>query len=177
VTAAAAGKHLAETTDGTGSLGPSQIEQMVCRTRRERLRLLWYRLRLGTGAGYDASHWARKPRANLPVGPPPAGAAPGRDPRRVRPACDTSPQLARCDVSQKGSEALRDLRTCNYAAYALPVRSVILANLCMLKPWFSLPTRAELASFPSRSDFFDTKPEVTSRGSSSTYPRAAGSGA
>jgi hypothetical protein len=88
-----------------------------------------------------------------------------------------SPQLARCDVSQKGSETLRHLRTCNYAAYTINVRSVILANLCMLKPWFSLPTRAELASFPSRSDFFDTKPEVTSRGSSSTYPRAAGSGA
>jgi hypothetical protein len=86
-------------------------------------------------------------------------------------------QLGPCDVSQKGRKTLRDLRKCNYPAYAVIVRSVILANLCVPKVGFSLPMRAELASFPSRSDFFDTKPEVTSRGSSSTHSRAAGSGA
>jgi hypothetical protein len=57
------------------------------------------------------------------------------------------------------------------------IRRVILDNLCRHKRRFPLPTRAELASFPSRSDFFDTKPEVTSRGSPPTNSRAAGRGA
>ena len=95
----------------------------------------------------------------------------------VRPVVAVSLQIMPCDLSQNGRETLRDLRKCNYAQCILAVRSVKLANLCLPKPGFSLPTRAELASFPSRSDFFDTKPEVTSRGSSSTYSRAAGSGA
>src|SRR5262252_2076829 len=108
-----------------------------------------------------------------------AAAAIAASPRRGRraPLASLSGAGARpCDVSQKGQKTLRDLRKCDYAECTVNIRSVILANLCAPKPRFSLPTRAELASFPSRSDFFDTKPEVTSRGSSSTYSRAAGSG-
>jgi hypothetical protein len=66
LTAALAARQQAEATEETGTLRPSQVEHMVCWTRRERLRLLWYRLRLATGASYHASHRHHKPRVNLP---------------------------------------------------------------------------------------------------------------
>jgi hypothetical protein len=66
LTAAVAARHLPATTEETGTLRLSRVEHMVCWTRRERLRLLWYRLRLATGASYHAYHQAHKPRVNLP---------------------------------------------------------------------------------------------------------------
>jgi hypothetical protein len=74
LTAAFAARPLPETSEETGTLRPSQVEHMVCWTRRERLRMLWYRLRLATGASYHTPS----------VGPTHAGAGPSRDPRPIR---------------------------------------------------------------------------------------------
>jgi hypothetical protein len=50
----------------TGGPRGCQVEEIVGFTRRERLRLLWYRLRLSAGASHRGSRRAQQPRLKLP---------------------------------------------------------------------------------------------------------------
>jgi hypothetical protein len=50
---ARADAHLPDMQAETGRVRPSQIEELVCWTLRERLRLRWYRFRLTTGGQHD----------------------------------------------------------------------------------------------------------------------------
>jgi hypothetical protein len=61
-----AAAHLPDPPAEESALRPSQVEELVCWTRRERLRLLWYRLRLAAGVSYRHSRRARKPRLSRP---------------------------------------------------------------------------------------------------------------
>lgn len=61
-----AAAHLPDPTAEASTLGRSQVEELVCWTRRERLRLLWYRLRLAAGVSKRPSHGSRKPRLYRP---------------------------------------------------------------------------------------------------------------
>lgn len=48
-TSAVSDMHLAGVMAETDTARPAQLEELVCWTLRERLRLLWYRFRLTTG--------------------------------------------------------------------------------------------------------------------------------
>ena len=65
VTAEAA-THIPDAMAETGAIRPAQIEDLVSWTCRERLRLVWYRLRLAASASYRASRGPSKPRLKLP---------------------------------------------------------------------------------------------------------------
>lgn len=62
----AVGTDPADPVTGTGSLPDRQVEEIVCWTRRERLRLLWYRLRLAGRASHRGSRRAQQPPLRLP---------------------------------------------------------------------------------------------------------------
>lgn len=62
----AVGTDPADAMAETGTLRGRQVAEIVGWTRRERLRLLWYRLRLAASAGHRGSRRAQQPRLKLP---------------------------------------------------------------------------------------------------------------
>jgi hypothetical protein len=62
----AVGTDPADAMAETGSLRDRQVEEIVCWTRRERLRLLWFRVRLAAGASHRGSRRAQQPQQRLP---------------------------------------------------------------------------------------------------------------
>jgi hypothetical protein len=63
---AAAAAYLPGTLAEASTLRPAQVEELVCWTCRERLRLLWFRLRLSTSGICHLARLAREPRLKLP---------------------------------------------------------------------------------------------------------------
>jgi hypothetical protein len=57
-----ADKHFPDVLAETGTSRPSQLGELVCWSRRERLRLLWYRFRLITSGIYRLSRQADERR-------------------------------------------------------------------------------------------------------------------
>jgi hypothetical protein len=66
LTPPAVGSYPADATAETDSLPDRQVEEIVCWTRRERLRLRWYRLRLAATASHRAARRAQQPPLHLP---------------------------------------------------------------------------------------------------------------
>jgi hypothetical protein len=65
-TKAAAAADLPDALAESRRLRPAQVEDLICWTYRERLRLLWYRIRLTASQGSRVFRRAREPRLKLP---------------------------------------------------------------------------------------------------------------
>jgi hypothetical protein len=63
--ASAAGLPDADALAETSTLRPARLEEMVCWTWRERLRLRWFRLRLTAGGIYRVAGRPREPRLKV----------------------------------------------------------------------------------------------------------------
>jgi len=61
-----AATHIPDVTVETTAIRSAEVEELVCWTRQERLRLLWYRLRLAPITRHRGSRRTQKPRLRLP---------------------------------------------------------------------------------------------------------------